>query len=188
MSSDIADKARRLCDSGKHREAIELCAPHALKGDKDCSCLIGWIYLTGGGGISKDLGLACKWLEPVASQRYPPASYLLGAAYFQLKDYEKSIKCYESAGNSGYSAGFYQLSKMYQSGFGVEACVSRAKTYREKAAQDGHIFAQRELVLERFRYAKTFSEKVWAGIQLVRTIFYGVRVAVSQPYSEKTFD
>ena len=186
-TADLVNRARALANAGHYDEVVRLCEPLAQDGNLDCRSLLGWIYLKGNQSVPKDIARAIVWLEPVAKLKHATSAYLLGTAHFESSSYADACHWFEVSGENGYSAGWYQLAKMYRAGMGVSIDISRAKMLFSKAAQLGHIYAQREVALDNYRHAKGLARKVRAGFLFVRAIFMGIGAAVSEPYSEKTF-
>lgn len=188
MAKDPGSEARRLVEAGLYFEAIKLCQPLAESGDLESRSLLGWVYLKGGPSIRKNLDRASSWLAPAAKLGHPSSAYLLGIVCYESGDFSDARQWFEVAARGGYSAGCYQLAKMYQNGFGTEKDTHRANMLYRRAAEMGHLFARREVAANDFRAATGITDKMRAWILLVWAILSGIRTAIADPYDEKTYD
>lgn len=183
----VAD-AKRLYESGKHREALELYLRLAEGGNVECQAFVGWIYSGGARGVEQDWKQARTWLSRAAESGKADILYLLAVADHNLHDYKGAIKSYQKAAELGYSAAYYQLGRMHRAGTGFDQNKDKAYELFDEAAKRGHLFARREIAFALMTGYKGLAQ-VPKGLMLyLRNIVQAFRTAMKDPYSEKTFD
>ena len=178
---------QKLLFSGKHAELMHRYQDRAESGDMDAKVFIGWIYSSGTGDIERDYVQAKKWLQEAAEEGIADALYILGTIDYQLGDIEKAIADFESAAEKGYSAAYYQLGKMYHSGFGVAKNPTKAYELFQRGAELGHIFARREIAVYSLKGYKGLLSVPQGLVMFLWSIVYGTLVAIRAPYGERTF-
>ena len=91
-------------------------------------------------------GSACKYAYALSADSNPNADsknnktkadklFELGLNYFGSKDYAKALKCFMKAAEKGHAGAQYNLSVMYQNGFGVARNYTEAAKWYTAAAE-----------------------------------------------------
>lgn len=135
-----AADAKRLYDSGKHREALELYLRLAKGGNVECQAFVGWMYAKGARGVEQDYQRAREWLSQAAQSGEADILYLLAVTDHHLHNYEEAIQSYRKAADLGYSAAYYQLGRMHRAGTGFDQNKDKAYELFDEAAKRGASF------------------------------------------------
>ena len=179
-------QARRFYHSRKYREAFALYLLLAERGNTECQSFVGWMYFKGE-GVVKAYDEAKRWISLAAQSGDRNAQYSLGLLHQLLGDYEKALAPYTKAAESGHSAAYYQLGKMYYAGLGVKKNQEKAYEFFETGARKGHIFARRQRSVMLIKGYKGIVF-IPVGIALfVINILVGGWIAITETYSEKTY-
>ena len=185
---DMLIQARDLYYSGDIEEAVKCYMQLAMKGNVVSQEFLGGLYLKGEKGVGINLVEANKWLTKAADSGSVKARYLLGIAAFKRGSVSDAVKLFSSAGKDGYSAGYYQLGKMYYFGSGVTRDEDKAYEWFHKAADMGHIFAKRQLSIMLLKGYRGMLYVPRGMILFITSILVGIRSAIKDPYGETTFD
>ena len=132
-------------------EAERLYREAADKGDADAQFRLGFDYLIGAEGLSKDHSKAVEWMTKAADQGEVRAQYQLGLFYENgngvPQDYKNAVKWYKEAADQGEVRAQYQLGLFYENGNGVPQDYKKAAKWYKKASVQGHRSAQYHLGL-----------------------------------------
>ncbi len=183
-----AADAKRLYDSGKHREALELYLRLAKGGNVECQAFVGWMYAKGARGVEQDYERAREWLSQAAQSGEADILYLLAVADHHLHNYEEAIRSYRKAAELGYSAAYYQLGRMHRAGTGFDRNKDKAYELFDEAAKRGHLFARREIAFALMKGYKGLAQVPKGLMLFLRNVIQGALTAAKDPYSERTFD
>ena len=130
-------------------EAERLYREAADKGDADAQFRLGFDYLIGAEGLSKDHSKAVEWMTKAADQGEVRAQYQLGLFYENgngvPQDYKKAAKWYKKASVQGHRSAQYHLGLFYEKGNGVPHNFITAEEWFKKAADGGNTEAQYHL-------------------------------------------
>lgn len=123
----------------------------AETGDPDAMYQLGYNYLYGCGGVSKDPEKAIEWLREAADREHEEAIYELAICYENGwgvdEDEELAARFYVMAAGFGHWDAQYQAGRCYEFGEGVDQDDQEAIYYYEKAAQKRHYEAKERLEL-----------------------------------------
>ncbi len=187
-NTQTLSEAKRLYDSAKHREALELYLRLAKAGNVEFQACVGWMYANGARGVEQDYERAREWLSLAAQSGEADILYLLAVSDHHLHNYVEAARSYRKAADLGYSAAYYQLGRMHRAGTGFDRNKDKAYELFDEAAKRGHLFARREIAFALMKGYKGLAQ-VPKGLKLyLRNIVQGFRTAVKDPYSEKTLD
>lgn len=109
---------------------------------------MGLFYEEGRGGLDRDIVKALEWYKKAALQKNPDGLFRVGMALKngdgnEPVDYEKMIRCFTEAAQSGLVEAQYQLGYCYENGIGVPLSIIQAKHWYGKAAKQNHRDAAR---------------------------------------------
>ncbi|HCT66923.1 tetratricopeptide repeat protein, partial [Hydrogenobaculum sp.] len=115
---------------------------------------LGYMYLFGKGGVSKDYQKALYWIKKAAHQGDALGEATLGHMYAEglgvPQDYSKALYWFKKAAKQGLAQAENNLGYMYAEGLGVPQDYNEAVYWLQKAAEQG--LAQAKINLE---YIKT---------------------------------
>ncbi|MHB9147984.1 MAG: tetratricopeptide repeat protein [Candidatus Amoebophilus sp.] len=130
-------------------EASKWSLEAAKQGSAFAQDKLGFIYANGQ-GVPKNYAEALKWFLEAAKQSYAKAQYNLGLMYahgrgIPEKDYMQAFNWIRESAIQKYVEAQYVIGLFYRNGYGVDKDYAKAKEWYEKAANQGHAKAQREL-------------------------------------------
>lgn len=143
-SADDYRKASALYEAGKYDEALEQYRALAERGSTQAQIFVGWMYQHGR-GVAMNREEARRWYEKAAGARSPEGIFYLGKLCFIEQHYADAKRHFEDATAKNYSPAVYRLGRMYELGTGVPLDKHKAFKYFERAAQMGHLFAERAI-------------------------------------------
>ncbi len=126
------------------RKAAASCRKAAERGNLEAQTILGGLYGTGT-GVTRDPGMAIWLWQDAAARGYAPAQYRLARAYWYVSNYEAAWPWMVNAAEQDLPEAQYQLSVMYQAGYGVEPDQDEAVYWLYRSASQGYLFAQRQL-------------------------------------------
>jgi TPR repeat protein len=139
------ERARLLMKNRNYEEALAVYLRLAQTqwGQKNY-CRIGWMYELGR-GTEKDLRQAEYWYERAAKAGIPAGYYYLAGMRYREGRHDEMRRLMEHAAEQGYLPAMFELGRAYR--FGIGGPIDRIKAYEyyERAAAQGHLFAQRAI-------------------------------------------
>lgn len=162
--------------------AFSLYKQLADAGHVSCQIFLAWM-LHNGLGVEADNQEALRWLTIAADSESTDAMYYCGRLHAALGDYKASVPWFIKSAERGYAPALYRLGLAYLRGLGVHVDRNVAAGHLEAAAERGHIFACRELALDRVRNGKNIYERLSGGILFMKAVYLGLRIARSNPYA-----
>jgi TPR repeat protein len=140
-----AEAIRDLIRKGQQAEALRHARSLAESGAADGNLLLGWMYQAGSGGPQNLKAAEACYLRAATSGSVK-SMYYLGSLYVMTGDFARAIEWFTRSSNGGFAAATYHLGRMFLFGQGVEQDRDVAMRYFEKAAKQGHLLAQRNII------------------------------------------
>jgi len=176
--------AARLVDERRYKEARRLLLELSEHGSIYSYLTLGWIYEQGVLG-RKDIGAAKHWYERAVSVAYPEAYLRLGRLLTDQGELERARKAFEAGAKMRNLGSMYQLGKILLDDAQSPGDVEHGIAWLERAANDGHIYAQRRLVRLKVKNSKSLIGKILLIPLIVRTAINGVKEIRKDVYSDK---
>lgn len=127
-------------DRDDFEDFISRVKAESAKGNASAARWLGYWYAAGTNGLPQDIGLAMHWDQVAADQGLVDAENNLGACYYsddKFRDYTKAFYWFKKSADQGYSCGEFDLAKCYEEGNGVRKDLGLAKSWYQKAADQG---------------------------------------------------
>ena len=185
----LADKAdekavARLLEEEKFEEAVRLLWPLTERNSEYALLCLGYIYETGVTGVPDVLAARSCYQRAAAHGR--------GPAYFELGRFLKAQGA-EAEARAAFQAGAEQgdvpsmsrLGKMMIEGGGGPSEPVEGWAWLEKAAAQGQVWAQRELLAIEDDNAQSISERLSVKMRIVKLALRGALELAKDPRSDK---
>lgn len=145
LGSDEIERTKLYFENRNYKDALTLYLRLAeTEWGKRYYDRIGWMYEFGM-GVEKDIQKAEYWYERSAKADCAAGYYSLASMRFRAGRTDEVLVLMEQAGARGYAPALFHLGQMHRFGKGVPVDRVRAYEYFEKAAAQGHLFAQRAI-------------------------------------------
>lgn len=178
------EAAFQALEAGEYETALRLYSGLAENGSTRAQLALGWMFHVGK-GISSDLDQAQKWYWRAADAGSAEAFYYLGVLKSKQREYGNAVAYFERAASENYMPAVYALGLVYDFGAGVAADKTKALQYYRRAAQMGHLFAQRVVGGAMMR-GRLGLVQIPRGIALfTRAVIRAFLLAFRDPYSER---
>jgi len=147
-NASVSDPARKASDAQERKEAHEVFAKEARRGNPAGMVNLAVSSLAGWGG-KLNAGEALYWLHAAADREYGPAFYDLGIVYFKgcgvRRDMAEAFHFFELGAKVGDAAAQVNLGYFYDRGLGVVQDRSAAAHWYLLASESGEAQAQYNL-------------------------------------------
>lgn len=154
---------------------------------EDCETAIlhmGWM-LQEGLGVRQEMDKARSYYEKAAHSGSPVGYFYLGVVHEKMGKLEDALKAYTKSSDQNYLPATYRVGKMYAEGAGMQVNYQKAQEYLRRAADKGHVFAQRSLAGIMIKN-KLGAKNIVPGVVLLIKGFYDLwRISSMDPQSEK---
>jgi TPR repeat protein len=171
--------ASKALDSGNFEDAVQLLNLLTERNSHYAMLGLGWIYETGAVGD----------IDKAAAQLYYERAIAAGSvsAYFELGRLfvSQGEETCDAGGDGGHSRGPPRLGRMMVEGRGGPADIDAGLAWLERAAAQGHIYAQRALITIEERDAQTGFEKLSAKRKILSLVKRGTEEMLKDPHSDK---
>lgn len=151
-------------------EVISRLSVLAEKGDTEAQVELGICYYSGE-GVEQDYEKAEMWLRKAAEQGDALALYNLGELYYETLfcvDAEqfgcrsrKALDSFRLAAEKGNVNAMFRIGNCYGLGYGTHQNIEEASKWFRKAAELGHVLAQRSVAIESGICGKTEEAVRW---------------------------
>jgi uncharacterized protein len=182
------DRAERLAvqamEKEDYEEALRLLLPLVERNSEYALLLLGWIYATGATGIT-DMDTARSYYEHAAAQGSTRAYLGLGRLLLAQGDESQARAAFEAGAERGDIGAMSALGGMMVKGRGGPADIAAGSAWLEKAAAQGHIFAQRKLLSIEGRNARSIFAKLSVRMKIVLLVIRGMREMLKDRQSDK---
>lgn len=177
-------RASALYEAGKYQEALKEYRSLAERGSVQAQIFVGWMYQYGR-GVTTDMEEAGRWYKKAADARSPEGIFYLGKLCFIQHQYAEAKRHFEDAAAKNYSPAIYRLGRLYELGKGVPIDEQTAYQYFERAAQMGHLFAERAIA-GRMIKGHYRIQRVPEGLyRLVRALWLAARYMAKDEHDER---
>jgi TPR repeat protein len=116
----------------------------ASRGDLEAQTVLGGMYGSGT-GVAKNAIMARQLWQDAAQKGHAQAQYRLARAYWHDAAYKQALPWMKAAAQAGVPEAEYHLAVMYQFGYGVTPSRDEALRWLRLAANQGYLFAEREM-------------------------------------------
>lgn len=173
------DRANILLQHKNYKEALDI----YLKYDGRRSySRIGWMYELGL-GTARDPEKAEYWYKKAVANGNPAAYYYLARLRHAAGNHDEVRALLEKAEN--YPPALFHLALLYQFGKGAPCDPAKALRYYEKAAERGHVYAQRQIIRKFTRGDYGFWRVPKGYFMLARLLWRAVRLQLTNPSDER---
>jgi TPR repeat protein len=176
--------AIKTIEAGEYEEAVRLLQPLADRNVEYALLTLGWIYETGAMGAS-DKDAARLYYERAASEGSASAYFDLGRLFSAQDEEALARSAFEAGAERGDISSMSKLGRMMIEGRGGPIDIEGGSAWLEKAAGQGHIFAQRILLGLKLRDAKSMSEKLSLRMKILLLAKKGAKEMLKDPRSDK---
>jgi TPR repeat protein len=172
-------RANRLFQSKNYKGALDIYLKFG--GRRNCS-RVGWMYELGL-GTAKDLQKAEYWYRKAVNNGNSVGYYYLARLRHVAGNYTEIRPLLEKADN--YPPALYHLGLLYEFGQGARQDPDTAFQYYEKAAEKGHVYAQRR-ILRKFTSGEYGIWRIPQGyFMLARLLWRAVKLYYKDPSDER---
>lgn len=177
-------RAYRAIEKGDYGKARRLLEPVAARGSIYSLLTLGGFYEWGRLG-AVDLNLAASYYERAAIEGSDEAHRLLGRVLYDLGEKEKARAAFRYGADVGNVSCMYWLGNLEIDGCGGVADVNQGTEWLVAAAEQGHIFAKRDLLVLEIRHTKSVFEKLLKQFQIVALAKDAIKEAWRDASSDK---
>jgi TPR repeat protein len=153
-------------NAGRYIEARAAFEQLLSEGEQRALIYLGWMDEQGLGGTADELRAAARY-KVFSDQGDPVACYYLASLKLKQADVQGALPLFLLAANAGHPSAAYWASAIYDGEYGEGADCIKAATYLARAAELGHIFAQRDLAAKRMRESSSFISRAKGAIDYV---------------------
>lgn len=177
----LADEA---IEEGDIEKAVRLLEPLAERNSSYALHALAYIYEIGATGVADD-NAARAYYERAAAQGDPAAYFNLGRFFSRVGQETRARAAFRGGAELGHVPSMSRLGRMMVEGTGGPVDVPGGSAWLQKAATQGHIFAQRTLLAIDAANAGTLIEKLSIKFKILKLAFRGAREMVNDPHSER---
>lgn len=138
-----------------------------------------------GFGTKVDMDRAIEHYKVAGKSGSKTACYYLARLLWRLSRFDEARHWFQTGADRGNVSSLYWLSTMYEEGTGIIPNTTLAEQYRLKAAEAGHLFAQRDLLFRALRGVYGWHRRLLAPYKIVRLLIKIARVASKDVLDER---
>jgi TPR repeat protein len=162
--------------SGNYEQAFNIYKSYAERGNVDCSCIVGWMYLKGV-GVGKSIAYAENFFSTAASIQNLEAIFGLAKCHMAEDRISEAVEVLSELAEQDYPPSNYWLGRLHEEGRGVVQDRIRALQFYSLAARHKHLYASRREAYLLIQGQAGFMG-VWVGIlKLGRNILNAISIA-----------
>ena len=176
--------AWQAMEAGKFDEAVRLLMPLAQRNSEFALLNLGWIYETGA-TAAPDEAAALSFYARAASQGSADGCFALGRLLSDQGHEEKARSAFRRSAEKGSLPAMSELGSMLLEGRGGPTNVEEGWNWLERAAAQGHFFAQRKMLAIEAASARSISERLSVKLKILKLAMKGGREAWRDQYSDK---
>lgn len=181
---EVFSEATHLYEAGQYVEAASRYKDLAEKNYLDAQVFLGWMYSEGIGYVqSRDSALF--WFKKAAALNSAEGMFYCGRLLEEDGQSEDAFEYIRLSAGKGYPPALCRLGLMYLIGRGVAANNDYAMQYLRRAADQGNVFAKRELAVVQMKHALNLLTWAQGGLRFIAAVIEGFLIAWRDPYSEK---
>lgn len=163
-------RALQAMNAGSYEESARLFEPLAKRGSELALINLGWMHHKGHLGAS-NLDKAISYYERAVNGGSAQAKHYLGRALMEKGDLQRARAVFIKGADQRHVPCMFMAGKMLVRGQGGETDTQAGTTLLVRAAENGDVFAQRELLQLEMRNAPTFSRRIIAVWKIIRFAF-----------------
>jgi TPR repeat protein len=176
--------AGKAIEDESYEEAVRLLRPLAERNSEYALRTLGWVYETGA-IAAPDKDAARAFYTRAAGQGSAAACFDLGRLLLKEGEESRARSSFEAGAQRDHIPSMAELGRMMVEGSGGPVDVARGHAWLEKAAAQGHIFAQRTLLAIQEKNAQSLSEKFSIKKRIAALTAKGGREMLKDPHSDK---
>ena len=171
-------------EAGKYDDAVRLLTPLAHRNSEYALLGLGWIYETGA-TAAPDKDAALTFYARAAWQGSAAGCFDYGRLLRDRGEETKARSSFRSGAEKGNLAAMSELGSMLLEGRGGPSNAEEGWNWLERAAAQGHFFAQRKLLAIEDRSARSIPEKLAIKLKILRLAMKVGKEAWQDRYSDK---
>jgi TPR repeat protein len=176
--------AGQAMEAGVYDEAVRLLTPLSHRNSEYALLSLGWIYETGA-TAPPDKDAALSLYARAASQGSAAGCYALGRLHLGRGDDDSARSAFRVGAERGDLPSMAELGSMLLEGRGGPSNAEEGWILVERAASQGHIFAQRTLLAIEDDNARSIAEKLIVKLKILKLALKGGIEIARDPYSDK---
>jgi hypothetical protein len=185
VSSENSEQlAWQAMERGAYDEAVRLLEPLAHRNSEWALLNLGWIYETGV-TAPPDKDAALSLYARAASLGSAAGCFDLGRVHLKRGDEGSARSAFRAGVERGDLPSMAELGSMLLEGRGGPSNAEEGWNLLERAAAQGHIFAQRTLLAIEEDNAQSIAEKLSVKLKILRLALKGGREMWRDSYSDK---
>lgn len=183
-SEQDLEVACNLFNQKAYEKALGMFEKLAKEGCETAILHMGWMFQEGL-GVRQEMDQARSCYEKAAHSGSPIAYFYLGVVHEKMGKLEEALRAYTKSSDQDYLPATYRVGKMYAEGAGTQINYQKAQEYLRRAADKGHVFAQRSLAGIMIKN-KLGAKNIVPGVAFLIKGFYNLwRISWVDPQSEK---
>lgn len=176
--------AGQAMEAGAYDEAVRLLKPLANRNSEYALLSLGWIYETGA-TAQPDKDAALSLYARAASQGSAAGCFDLGRLHLVREDEVSARSAFRAGADRGDLPSMAELGRMLLNGRGGPSNAEEGWTWVERAASQGHIFAQRTILAIEYDNARSIFERFFVKMRILRLALKGGMELAIDPYCDK---
>jgi len=162
--------AWQAMNEGRYEESARLFEPLAKRGSEPALINLGWMYHRGRLG-RPDLDKAMSYYERAANSGSARAKHYLGRALIEKGDAQRARVVFVKGAGQGNTPCMFMAGKMLVRGQGGDPDTQGGVAWLARAAESGHVHAQRELLRLEMRSAPSLWHRMLTLRKIIRLVF-----------------
>lgn len=143
---ELLRKASDAYAAGRFADAFSFYKELAQGGHGESQVFVGWMLLKGIGVIANQTE-AADWFERSACLGSPQGAFYWARYLTSQRRHHDAFAWYQKAAALNYLPGIFWVGYCFEKGKGVSPNIREAYKYLTQAAEQGHLYAQRELAV-----------------------------------------
>jgi TPR repeat protein len=185
MSSENSEQlAWQAMETGAFDEAVRLLESLAHRNSEWALLSLGWIYEIGA-TAAPDTDAALSLYARAASQGSAAGCFDLGRLHLVRRDEASARSAFRAGAERGDLPSVAELGRMLLKGHGGPSNAEEGWNLVERAAAQGHFFAQRTLLAIENDNAQSIAEKLSVKLKILKLGLKGVREMWRDSYSDR---
>jgi TPR repeat protein len=177
--------AGQVMESGAYEDAVRLLEPLALRNSEYALLSLGWICETGATSAAPDKHAALSFYARAASQGSAAGCFGLGRLLLDRGEEAKARAAFRKGAERGDLPSMSELGSMLLEGRGGPSDAEEGWDWVERAAAQGHFFAQRTLLAIEDDNASSITDKLSVKLKILSLALKGARERVRNRYSDR---
>lgn len=162
--------AWQAMNEGAYEESAKLFEPLAKRGSEMALINLGWMHHKGHLG-RPDLDKAISYYERASNGGSARAKHYLGRALIEKNESQRARAVFVKGAGLGNTPCMFMAGKMLVRGQGGEPDIQGGVAWLTRAAESGHVHAQRELLRLEMRNAPSLWQRMLTLRKIIRLVF-----------------